>query len=81
MKNVLLQMLSEFIASNYDSLKKDYNSLSEQEKAAHPSAIFFIGVFDRILSDQHEKNQKQNESKIITENSTIIPTQNKIITV
>lgn len=72
MKNVLLQMLAEFIASNYDSLKKDYNGLTDKEKAAHPSAIFFIGVFDRILSDQHEKNQKENEKKIITSESTII---------
>lgn len=74
-------MLAEFIASNYDSLKKDYNGLTDQEKAAHPSAIFFIAVFDRILSDQHEKNVKENESKIITNESTIISQNPKIITV
>jgi len=73
MTNVMLKMLAEFISTNYDSLKKDYNTLSAQEKASYPSALFFIAVFDRLLTDQHNKQIKENESKIITANADAIP--------
>jgi hypothetical protein len=84
MKNVMLQMLAEFITSNYDMLKDDYNKLSAEEKSQYPTSIFFIGVFDRILADQHQNNlkeQNENKPKIITNESTIITAENKIITI
>jgi hypothetical protein len=72
MNNLMLEMLSEFISNNYDMLKDDYNKLSKEDKSNYPSALFFIAVFDRVLTEQHKQNLK-NEPKII-------PQENKIIT-
>jgi len=70
MKNLMLQMLSEFILNNYDMLKKDYNSLTDKEKEGMPSSVFFIGVFDRILNQQNDSNHDQ--AKKIIESPKII---------
>lgn len=74
MNNIVLQMLSEFILENYDSLKKDYNALSEADKSKLPSALFFIKIFDTVLGEQQRKNLTNaiNEPKIITSDTSII---------
>jgi Mg2+/citrate symporter len=60
MKNQVLHALATFIASNYESIKKDYNALSKEQKSAMPITIFAIGIFDSLLTNQ-EDNDKVSE--------------------
>jgi len=62
MKNQVLHALATFVASNYENLKKDYNSLSKEQKAAMPITIFMIMTFDKLLTNQEEEN-KNSEVK------------------
>jgi hypothetical protein len=71
MKNNILHSLATFVASNYDQLKQDYNSLSKEQKSLMPITIFMIGTFDTLLSNQQEENEKA-ESPI---EQAIPPTQ------
>lgn len=57
MKNQVLHALATFVASNYDNLKRDYNSLTSEQKKAMPITIFMIGTFDSLLSNQSEENE------------------------
>jgi hypothetical protein len=56
--NITLEMLSEFISHNYDMLKSDYNKLTKEEKSRLPSALYFIIVFDKLLTAQQRKNEQ-----------------------
>jgi hypothetical protein len=58
MKNQVLHALAAFIVSNYDNLKNDYNSLNKEQKSAMPITIFMVGVFDNLLTNQQEENDK-----------------------
>ena len=62
MKNNILHALATFVASNYEQLKKDYNTnFTSKEKAEMPITIFMIGTFDTLLSNQQEQdNDKPN---------------------
>jgi hypothetical protein len=62
MKNQVLHALATFIASNYESIKKDYNALSKEQKSAMPITIFAIGLFDSLLANQQEENDKATET-------------------
>jgi hypothetical protein len=64
MKNQVLHALATFIASNYDNLKKDYNSLTNAQKKAMPISIFMIGTFDSLLSNQSEQNESVSTDDI-----------------
>jgi len=61
MKNQVLHALATFVASNYENLKKDYNSLSKEQKAAMPITIFMIGTFDSLLTNQEENDKVSEE--------------------
>ena len=71
MKNNILHSLATFVASNYEQLKQDYNSLSKEQKSLMPITIFMIGTFDTLLSNQQEENEK-TESAI---EQSVPPTQ------
>jgi hypothetical protein len=64
MKNQVLHALATFIASNYENLKKDYNSLSKEQKSAMPISIFMIGTFDSLLSNQSEENESISKEDV-----------------
>lgn len=64
MKNQVLHALATFIASNYDNLKKDYNSLSKEQKSVMPISIFMIGTFDSLLSNQSEENESISKEDV-----------------
>jgi len=64
MKNQVLHALATFVASNYDNLKKDYNSLTSEQKKAMPITIFMIGTFDSLLSNQSEENENVSTEDI-----------------
>lgn len=50
-----LKALYEFTATQYDSLKADWNKLPKHEKQRMPFALFVIGVFGSVMED-YEKN-------------------------
>lgn len=50
-----LKALYEFTATQYDSLKSDWNKLPKHEKQRLPFTLFVIGVFGTIMED-YEKN-------------------------
>jgi hypothetical protein len=58
MNNQTLHALATFIASNYESIKRDYNALSKEQKSVMPITIFCIGLFDELLTNQQEQNDK-----------------------
>ena len=61
MKNQILHALATFVASNYEQLKKDYNTnFTAKEKAEMPITIFMIGTFDTLLSNQQQEDVKNN---------------------
>jgi hypothetical protein len=61
MKNKILHALATFVASNYDQLKKDYNTeFTAEQKSQMPITIFMIGTFDTLLSNQEEANENNN---------------------
>jgi hypothetical protein len=61
MKNKILHALATFVASNYDQLKKDYNTeFTAEQKSQMPITIFMIGTFDTLLSNQQEANEKDD---------------------
>ncbi len=63
MKNQVLHALATFVASNYDQLKKDYNTqYTAEQKKIMPITIFMIGAFDTLLSNQQDKNDKPTET-------------------
>lgn len=64
MKNQVLHALATFVASNYDNLKRDYNSLTSEQKKAMPITIFMIGTFDSLLSNQSEENENVSTEDI-----------------
>jgi len=64
--NITLEMLSEFISHNYDMLKADYNKLPKDDKARLPSALYFIIVFDKLLTAQQRKNEQDILDKAAT---------------
>ena len=67
MNNQTLHALATFIASNYESIKKDYNLLTADKKKLMPLTIFAIGLFDSLLTNQQEQNDKL--SKTTTESA------------
>ena len=63
MKNNILHALATFVASNYEQLKKDYNTnYTAEQKKDMPITIFMIGTFDTLLSNQQQEDVKQIES-------------------
>lgn len=63
MKNQILHALATFVASNYEQLKKDYNTnYTAEQKKDMPITIFMIGTFDTLLSNQQEANEKPIET-------------------
>ena len=62
MKNNILHALATFVASNYEQLKQDYNSLSKEQKSLMPITIFMIGTFDTLLSNQQKENEKSESA-------------------
>lgn len=44
-----LKALYEFTATNYDSLKSDWNKLPSATKSKLPLTLFIIGVFGDLL--------------------------------
>jgi len=77
MKNNILHALATFVASNYEQLKKDYNTnFSAKEKAEMPITIFMIGTFDTLLSNQQQDNDKPNENVEVVDAQT--PMENNI---
>jgi hypothetical protein len=64
MKNQVLHALATFVASNYDNLKRDYNSLTSEQKKAMPITIFMIGTFDSLLSNQSQENENVSTEDI-----------------
>ena len=65
MKNNILHALATFVASNYEQLKKDYNTnFTAKEKADMPITIFMIGTFDTLLSNQQEQDNVKSDNAI-----------------
>ena len=77
MKNNILHALATFVASNYEQLKKDYNTnFTAKEKAEMPITIFMIGTFDTLLSNQQQDNDKPNTNIEVVDAQT--PMENNI---
>lgn len=77
MKNQILHALATFVASNYEQLKKDYNTnFTAKEKAEMPITIFMIGTFDTLLSNQQQDNDKPNTNIEVVDAQT--PMENNI---
>ena len=55
-----MQMFAEFVSSNYEMLKKEYNKLSAQEKSLVPMTMFCIKTFDILLTEMQKENEKSS---------------------
>lgn len=58
-----LKALYEFIASNYENLKSDWNKLPKSDKQRLPLPLFCIVVFAELMANTGEKINETIKNK------------------
>jgi len=51
MENKVLFALTEFTLNNYERLKREYNNLTQEQKATTPITIYIVKTFDLLLKN------------------------------
>lgn len=61
MKNNVLNELTEFTLNNYETLKREYNNLTKEQKQTTPITIYIIQTFDVLLNNAQNELNKSTE--------------------